>query len=386
MRNAILIFFSITAFLFMCGLGIALPSIPRTILNLGYSEVEAGLVISSWAITYVMFSVIAGLLVERIGVTYALPIGLVGNSIIALIYMLTNTLQYFIAGRMLQGIFESLIWVGIYGSVAALFPHLKVRSLGMTSASSISGFSLGLFLNGPLVAAFGLKLTFLLYLFISLLCAVMTYAWLSSSNLRAMFHVQVDNPLKSLKEVNLAAAQVMAMAFFIGCFDGVFQANSDKVAELSGLPSAFGGYFLSAYYISILLSQYALAMLRREISNPHYTMLTFAFASTLFCTVAAAPPRFPLSLLVWAVLGSIVGTNVIIFMSNISSALGSKSVAMGLYQASWGFGYMLAPPLIGLALKTTLFTNIYAALSTFLIANALGSIIRLVKIKKRMGS
>ncbi|MEM2373734.1 MAG: MFS transporter [Thermoproteota archaeon] len=377
--NSIILFFSIIAFLFMCGFGIALPSLPLAILNLGYTEVEAGLVISSWAITYVIFSVIAGLLAERIGVSYALSFGLAGNSIIALIYIITNTLPYFILGRMLQGIFESLIWVSIYGSVAYLFPQAKVKSLGIVSASSTLGFSFGLFLNGPLMSTFDLKFTFLPYLFISFLCAIIAYLKVSQFNLKMTSETRIENPLKSLKEINLSAVLIMAMAFFLGCFDGVFQANSDKVAELSGLPSTFGGLFLSTYYISSLLSQYMLAMFRREITNPSYTSFTFTLVSILFCSSAIVSIQYPFSLLIWVTLGIVIGTNVIVFMSHISGYLKSKSTAMGLYQASWGFGYMLAPPLAGFILRIPLFMNVYTTFLIFLISNALISVIRLMK-------
>jgi MFS family permease len=79
------------------------------------------------------------------------------------------------------------------------------------------------------------------------------------------------------------------------------------------------------------------------------------------------------------VIGAVIGTNVIIFMANISGALKSKSTAMGLYQASWGLGYMLAPPLAGFVIKNSSFSNVYATFSIFLVTITLISMIRLYK-------
>jgi MFS family permease len=376
---SIVIVLSAIAFLFMSGFGMALPSLPQAILKLGYTEVEAGLVISSWAVTYVLFSMVAGPIAERVGVSYALSLGLGGNSIIALIYILAKAFPFFIIGRLLQGIFESLIWVSIYGLVAYLFPQAKVRSLAIISASSTLGFSFGLFVNGPIMSTFDVWWTFLPYMILSTVCAVIAYIKVHPYNLKTIEGSRIEIPLKLLKEINLAVALIIAMAFLVGCFDGVFQTNSDKVAVLSGLPSALGGFYLSIYYASSLLSQYTLALLRKEINSPAYTVLTFTIVSILFYSNVITTFQYPISLLTWMVIGAVIGTNVIIFMANISGALKSKSTAMGLYQASWGLGYMLAPPLAGFVIKNSSFSNVYATFSIFLVTITLISMIRLYK-------
>lgn len=116
------------------------------------------------------------------------------------------------------------------------------------------------------------------------------------------------------------------------------------MAVLSGFPSTFGGFYLSIYYTSLLLSQYALALLRKEITSPYYGVLTFAITSLLFYLNIIVTFQYLMSFLTWVVVGAVIGTNIVLFMANISDTLKSKSIAMGLYLASWGLGYTLSPP------------------------------------------
>ena len=101
-----------------------------------------------------------------------------------------------------------------YGLAAYLSPQTKVRSLALISASSMLGFSLGPFINGLMMLTFDIWWTFLPYMILSIICATVAYVKVYPYNLKMIIEDSgVQNPIKSLKEINLVAALIMTLAF-----------------------------------------------------------------------------------------------------------------------------------------------------------------------------
>lgn len=101
----------------MLGFGIALASLPLAVEQLGYSPFYGGLVVSVWALTYVVTGVPAGAVLDSSNLKGAIPAAMAANGLIGLFFIFGRSLPFFLIGRLLQGIFESFVWTGINGLI-----------------------------------------------------------------------------------------------------------------------------------------------------------------------------------------------------------------------------------------------------------------------------
>jgi len=341
---------SFVSFLFMLGLGIALPSLPASVEGLGYSQLDVGLVISVWALAYVAMGIPAGAALDRYDLKILIPAAMACNSFVGLAYLFGASFPDFIIGRLVQGVLESFVWTGIFGLVSFKFAHSRASALGMLSGFSSLGFSIGPILNTVFLASAPTRVGFVPFVVTSFASAVLTAVLFRS---RRVYYVGVQRKsmsiISAMRSLNSVALVALFMMIILGGFDAVVQAHNIDILVGSGFSASLAGLLLSSYYISGLASKCLLTYTHRLAERALYPALSFLGAFlVLLAGNMVARTSFSLALQ-WIAIGAILGVNWISFQALIGRTIGEKapSVAMGIYSLSWGSGFLTMPPLVG---------------------------------------
>ncbi len=371
--NWLLYIVSFLSCLFGLGLGIALPSLSPLTVALGGSELEAGLVIGIWGLTYVSLSIPAGIVADKIGAGRIAAIGMMGNSLTAAIYLVSVDPSTLVLGRLLQGVFESLIWSGIFGLIASIYYDKRIKALGFLSGTMLLGFSVGPAIGGLMSASLGLRSTFIPYMLLSVLSGL----GLSFISRR----IKLPSKEKVTSRFDLGVLDIVVflvilpyllIVFTFGVFDSVLQTFYPKIVGRWGSEEV-GGLLLTAYYLSILTSQLSLRYTARVVEHRFYTPLSFLSSLLLVKAFLSIPFRNPTTLLsVWIYIGFVIGTNVVKIQAFLSGKFRSRSsTAMGMYNTSWGLGYILGAPIAALVSS---YVNIFVFIQVLLGASFLLSL------------
>jgi predicted MFS family arabinose efflux permease len=341
---------SFTSFLFMLGFGIALPSLPVAVEKLGYSELDAGVVISIWALTYVATGIPAGALLDRHNLKALIPIAMAGNGLTGLAFLFGTSLPAFLIGRLVQGVFESFVWTGIYGLVSFKFARSRTSALGILSGISSLGFSIGPLLNGMFLASAPARAGLVPFVVTSFASAALTALLFRS---RRVYYVEEDRRpagiMSAIKSLRSVAIVTIIMMIILGGFDAIVQADNIDILANSHLSAALSGLLLSSYYVSTLVNKSLLTYTHRFVEHPFYPALSFLGALLVLLAGNMITQTSYTLAMQWIVLGAILGVNSVSFQTLIAQTVGDKapSTAMGIYSLSWGSGYLIMPPLVG---------------------------------------
>jgi DHA1 family multidrug resistance protein-like MFS transporter len=341
---------SFVSFLFMLGFGIALPSLPVAVEHLGYSELDAGLVISIWALAYVATGVPAGALLDAHDLKAIIPATMAGNGLVGLAFVFGASLPPFIMGRLVQGILESFVWTGIFGLVSFKYAHLRASALGILSGFSSLGFSIGPLLNSVFLASAPVRVGLVPFVVTSLASAILTALLFRS---RRVYYVGGERkPLSirdTIRSLNSVAIVTLVMMIILGGFDAIVQAQNLDILASSGLSAALSGVLLSSYYVSTLANRSLLTYTHRFVERASYPALSFLGALLVLLAGNIFVRTSYTLALQWIVLGTLLGVNWISSQALIAQIVGEKapSTAMGIYSLSWGSGYLIMPPLVG---------------------------------------
>ncbi len=347
---------SLVSFLFLLGFGIALPSLPRAVEELGGSELDVGLVISIWALSYVAMGVPAGALLDRHDLRVTIPAAMVGNCFVGALYALGTSLPFLLVGRLLQGVLESFVWAGIFGLVSFKFPHSRTGALAIVTVFSSLGFSIGPTFNGLLFASAPARFGLIPVIATSLFSAILTIVLFHS---RSVYHVRggrrAPGVMSVVHSVDSVVALALVMTGIMGGFEGIVQAHNSDLLTGIGLPVALSGLLLSSYLVSALASRSSLPYTYRFFQRRYYPALSFLTALLVLLLGTYVIQSSWTLILQWIVIGALLGVNWITFQALIANTLGEKapSTAMGIYNLSWGLGYMSMPPMVGLVTTRT---------------------------------
>ncbi len=338
---------ALASFTFMLGLGAAVPNVSLLVRELGGSDVEAGLGVSAWGLTYVLFSVPAGVLADRYGARKLASIGMALNAAIALLLYSSTSVGQVVAARLAQGAFEALIWSSIFGMVAKAYPTSRVRALGLLSSSLTLGFSIGPSLGSAIAAALGVRYAFIPYAASSAASSALVY--LLAPPIRGGEKLEFKGLREKVSPIILPA---LALGASFGSLESSLQSHYPLIAPQYGVPLSLAGALISTYYLSMLASQaslrYTSPLVEKRIFPPA------SFATALLAAAAVSwlkgwpAPLFALA----ALLGATVGANAVRVQSSLAKRLSPhESTAMGVYCASWGFGYLVGAPLAAVAME-----------------------------------
>ena len=152
----------------LSGVGVALPSIGR---ELGASAIQLGLVETAYMLSMSVFLLTMGRLGDIYGRRRVFHTGIAVFTLTGALLALSWSIEAVIGFRFLQGIGAAMMASTGVAIVVSVFPsNERGKALGITVACVYTGLSLGPFIGGFLVSAFGWRSLFSLCFPLGALC------------------------------------------------------------------------------------------------------------------------------------------------------------------------------------------------------------------------
>lgn len=128
---------------------IALPSAQA---DLGFTDAQRQWAVTSYALAFGSLLLLGGRLTDLFGRKATFIIGLLGFAVASAIAGAAMNLEFFIAGRALQGAFGSLVAPASLALLTTTFtePKARARAFGVFGAVAGAGGAIGLVLGGAL--------------------------------------------------------------------------------------------------------------------------------------------------------------------------------------------------------------------------------------------
>lgn len=149
---------SITGFCFI------LPFLPLYVRSLGVAKDEvplwAGIVMAASALSMAVFAPLWGALADRLGRKPMVVRAMLGGSVALLLMALTRTVGQLVACRVLQGVLTGTLAASV-ALVASMAPRERSGyALGMIQSAAYVGLSVGPYLGGRVIDAYGFAAAF----------------------------------------------------------------------------------------------------------------------------------------------------------------------------------------------------------------------------------
>mgnify|MGYP001358323206 CR=1 FL=1 len=144
----------------LTSVGVALPSLGR---DLGASAVQLGLVEQLYTVSLAMSMLTFGRFGDIAGQRGLFAIGLSIFTLLSLSLGFATSIRMVMGFRFVQGVGASMVLAGSMALVAAAYPpELRARKIGLVSACTYAGLSLGPVIGGYVTLHFGWRHVFLL--------------------------------------------------------------------------------------------------------------------------------------------------------------------------------------------------------------------------------
>jgi len=208
---------SATAFLLMLGLGVLFPVLGFFTRDLGLSDVEAGLLISSYALVSFAAAPFWGRFSDRYGRRPAILIGLAGFSLAFGLFALGSSFAELLAARVLGGLFAAAAMPAVLAFAAdSSEPGQRSRAIGMVGASFGLGVVAGPAVGAYVAASFGLRAPFFLASGIGAFSALAVFVMLPES-LTPAVRAAVEERRLTLAKRGITQGRLVAdLAPFLG--------------------------------------------------------------------------------------------------------------------------------------------------------------------------
>jgi MFS family permease len=181
-RSATLAVLSVAQFLIALDYSIIYVALPSIAGDLRLAATLTQWVISAYAVFFAGFLVVGGRLADRVGAKRLFVVAVITFGVASAIGGAANGGTALLAARGLQGIGAALLQPAVLGLIGTTFPAGPARSRALAVWGSVgaSGLAVGAILGGLLTTA-SWRLTFLINVPLTLLCALGAVAWVSSA-------------------------------------------------------------------------------------------------------------------------------------------------------------------------------------------------------------
>ena len=143
------------------GVGIVVPLLPVYAENLGASGVYIGLIFGAFSISRTFLLPYFGRKSDKKGRKPFIIVGLFAYTMVALAFMLSNSVESLIAIRFLQGIASAMIMPAVQAYVGDITPPQREGfTMGLFNMSMFLGLSIGPLIGGVLRDNFSLDMSF----------------------------------------------------------------------------------------------------------------------------------------------------------------------------------------------------------------------------------
>lgn len=141
--------------------GLAVPVLPRLVVETGGGAAMVGMLFACYAVGFLAITPVAGRLVDRHGPRRPLLIGVIALAVATAVFGVSNGVMILLFARLIQGVSAAFSWVSALALVAGATPmESRGRSLGIAISGMTTGLLLGPPLGGVLADALGLHAPF----------------------------------------------------------------------------------------------------------------------------------------------------------------------------------------------------------------------------------
>jgi len=362
--------------------GILTVVIPLYSYNLGADRVTVGFILSAYALGFVAASPLWGKASDYIGRKLALGIGMLGYSIIAILFSFVSSPESLVVMALLQGFSGASFWIVPTAIIADLYASQEMgAALGKVALFQGVGFIVGSFLGGFLIeqlaypnvfyipSAFAFSTALLILLGLQEKSKTSAKKVADSSRIGPKFVVMAKRGLV-IPYIDTAFS-----ALFLGVVESQFIVHASEVLMKEYLVGAL----LTSYYIAETFVQYPAGKFSDMIGR-HLTILLAFIMSALGFLALVFPPSFA-SLFVAAIaVGGGVGILYVaptaLLMDGVSSS--QRGLLAGFQNIVWGVGFFLGPLLGGIATVHSVSTPYILCI----IASAIGCTLSLIAYKR----
>jgi MFS family permease len=346
---------SLLLLMYSVNLGVIITLTPLYSESLGADEMFVGLIVSAYAIAYVVSAPVWGKASDLLGRKLALSLGMLGYSIAVFLFAFAKDPSQILVIRMLGGLTDSSFWTVPTALIADMYaPKERGMALGKIGTVQLAGLIVGPFLGGILKAGFNN------YSSIFYICSAVIF----STALLVFFGVKEDPKVSSKEEKNHPetwlefrdtakksfATTYVNMAFTAIAFGVLVSQFIVHANEILGPGKEYlVGLLLTSYYIAEAFIQPPAGKLS-DIIGPYRTTLSAYITCALgfFILTLASSPVFLLIAVVIVGLG--VGTlYVTLTVSLMDMAPSSqRGLVSGFQNIAWGVGYFVGPMVGGI--------------------------------------
>ncbi|HEY0538886.1 MAG TPA: MFS transporter [Actinoallomurus sp.] len=180
-RSATLTVLSVAQFLIALDYSIIYIALPSIAGDLGMDAALAQWVVSAYAVLFAGFLVVGGRLADRVGAARLFIVAIITFGIASAVGGAAEDGTVLLSARAAQGLAAALLQPAILGLIGTTFPAGPERSRALVVWGSVgaSGLAAGAVLGGLLTTA-SWRLTFVVNVPLTLLCALGAAAWIGS--------------------------------------------------------------------------------------------------------------------------------------------------------------------------------------------------------------
>lgn len=359
---------ALTAFLVMMGLGVLFPVLPFFTRELGLSDLEMGLLLSSYPAAGVLVSPLWGRFSERRGRRPAIAIGLLGFGASFLLFGFGHRFAELLAARLLGGLLSAAAIPAIFAYAADVTdPARRSAAMGVLGAAMALGASLGPAIGGLLTelgrwmpSAFGgllaqhaLRIPYLFSAALGFATAAAVLRWLPESvsgagqpeshGERAARGDAAPGPLRLARSL----WPFLVYAFLVNTARlGVDTTIGFLIADrFGGTAGQVGLLLFSMGMLAVLVQGALVRVLARRLGD---AVLVVAGTALMTVGLALIPPAAGWSALAAAGLCMAAGFSLLspAFLGMLSrSAEGSQGEVQGLHNSAQQLGRVVGPAL-----------------------------------------
>lgn len=331
------------------GVGVVTPIIPLYARSLGASYVGIGLIGMSYAIVYMMLAIPSGKLSDRIGRRVVIAASASLSGVASVLYLLAGSVNHLILIRAIDGMAWTLFWPSIEALTTEISgPPSAGKAMGLSTASYGFGSMIGGFLGGLIVTCFGFSATFVLYLALSVVTALLTVAIREEGSSKRSFKAIGTSSTQPLTwdKATLVVACAVSVAYSIAL--GIVLTLFPVYAEGLGIETFWIGVLFATFWLGRIISFICAGRLsdklgRKAVLVP--ALVGSAVASLLVALSGEIGLLYGAILIMGISLGATFPVTIALISDVVPSS--SRGVAMGFFEASSGLGMLIGPAVGG---------------------------------------
>lgn len=348
----------LAVFCLMTGMGMAGAALPAKFLAVGGDVRSAGGLAAAFALAYIVCQYPAGRLADAFGATYVVAAGFALTAVSALVCREAGTASLIYLSRFLQGAGEAPVWACAPVLLAAMYPHMRGRVIGMYNAAFHCGMMLGPALAAGL-SGFGAVDPFLLFAGLGFAgCVLVLVSGAAAPSTRPSDAGQAASRPEPVLEDDEAstgnasallsrlAPALLGLPVFGASYGLLTSCVPLSLAATRGFGERELGVFFFVAFAALTLAQLAAGRLSDRFGRRGFMGLGLALMAVGLWMVAGEAELsggglFAGAGILGAGLGGFGAPSMALLQESCASRLRGR--AAGFYYAVWGLGYFAGP-------------------------------------------